>query len=262
MPSPLNAPAPNTPYFIPANNLPPGSALRVSNETPTLFRPLTIRNTTFHNRIWVAPMCQYSTSPAPPTWGSLTPYHLVTLGHYALKGAGLVFVEATAVTPNGRISPNDSGLWEDEQIEGLKPVCDFIHSQGGKVGIQLAHAGRKASTVAPWLGRERGKNIIAGTDVGGWPNDVVGPSAIAWSEVGYCKPREMTTEEIEEVVEAFAAAAKRAIKAGVDVIEIHGAHGKLWSNLLCCKISLAGVALSKDSYIPLRCPISSTRELA
>jgi 2,4-dienoyl-CoA reductase-like NADH-dependent reductase (Old Yellow Enzyme family) len=170
-------------------------------------------------------MCQYSTSPNPPTWGALTPYHVVTLGHYALKGAGLVFVEATAVAANGRISPNDSGLWDDSQIDGLRKVCEFIHSVGGKVGIQLAHAGRKASTVAPWLGRERGKSVVAGMDVGGWPEDVVGPSAIAWSDEGYYKPREMTLEDIKGVTAAFAAAAKRAITAGVDVIEIHGAHG-------------------------------------
>ena len=226
MPSPENKPASEAPYFIPLNDPPPGSALKLSKSTPTLFRPLRIRERTFHNRIWVAPMCQYSTSPEPPTWGALTPYHVVTLGHYALKGASLVFIEATAVTPNGRISPNDSGLWDDSQIDGIRKVAEFVHSVGAKLGIQLAHAGRKASTVAPWLGRERGKSVVAGKDVGGWPDNVLGPSPIAWSSEGYSKPKQMSVGDIEDVTEAFAAAARRAIQAGVDVIEIHGAHGK------------------------------------
>jgi len=225
MPSPRVAAAPNTPFFIPLNPVSPGTALNPSSSTPTLFRPLTIRSAIFHNRIWVAPMCQYSCAPYPPDWGAFTPYHVVTLGQYALKGASLVLLESTAVTPNGRISPNCPGLWEDGQIEGLKRVCEFIHAVGGKVGIQLSHAGRKASTVAPWL-RDRGKSIVTGTDVGGWPDNVVGPSPIPWSDEGFSKPREISIEEIQEVVETFAAATKRALKAGVDVIEIHGAHGR------------------------------------
>ncbi|KAH6700546.1 hypothetical protein BKA61DRAFT_647030 [Leptodontidium sp. MPI-SDFR-AT-0119] len=230
MPSPFNKPVPNVPFFMPTSPLPPGSAVNLGPSTPTLFTPLKIRSLTFQNRIFVAPMCQYSTSPYLPTIGALTPYHVVTLGQYALKGSSLVFIEATAVTGNGRISPNDSGLWEDRQIEGVRKVCEFVHSVGGKVGIQLAHAGRKASTVAPWLGRERGKSVVTGEDVGGWPGNVVAPSAIAWSKEGYNMPREMTVVEIKEVVEAFAAAARRATLAGVDVIEIHGAHGYLLSS--------------------------------
>lgn len=191
---------------------------------PVLFQPLTIRGVTFKNRIWAAPMCQYSASafdegPNRIT-GALTPYHLVHLGHLALKGVGLTFIEATAVTPNGRISPNDSGLWRDEQIEGIRRVAEFVHAQGGALGIQLAHAGRKASTVAPWLGRERGKSVVAGEDVGGWPKDVVGPSAIQWAKEGYYLPREMSEKEIEDTVTAFAESARRAVEAGVDVIEV------------------------------------------
>lgn len=142
-----------------------------------------------------------------------------------MKGAALTFIEASGVTPEGRISPNDSGLWQDEQMPAIRRVADHVHAAGGKLGIQLAHAGRKASTVAPWLGKERGKSIVAGEDVGGWPNGVVAPSAIAWSKEGYCEPKEMSVEDIGDVVRAFAESARRAVEAGVDVIEIHGAHG-------------------------------------
>lgn len=162
--------------------------------------------------------------------GCLTPYHVMHLGHPALKGTSLIIIEATSVTPNGRISPNDSGLWNETQTESLRTLVDTIHAVGGKVGIQLAHAGRKASTVAPWLGRERGIRGVATKEVDGWPEDVVGPSAIAWAEEYFAHPREMTKDEIKETVQAFADAAKRAVEAGVDVIEIHGAHGYLLSS--------------------------------
>ncbi|KAF2191672.1 FMN-linked oxidoreductase [Zopfia rhizophila CBS 207.26] len=225
--APIVASTPGVPYFIPQSSPPPGSALKLSSSTPTLFRPLKVRNVTFQNRIFMAPLCMYSTASSGPAMGCLTPYHVVYLGHPALKGTSLVFIEATAVTPNGRISPNDSGLWDDTQIEGVKRVTEAVHGVGGKLGIQLAHAGRKASTVAPWLGRERGKSVAAMKEVGGWPDDVVGPSAIKWANEGYHTPREMTTEDIKGVVQAFVDAAKRAVAAGVDVIEIHGAHGYL-----------------------------------
>ncbi|KAF2275410.1 FMN-linked oxidoreductase [Westerdykella ornata] len=219
------------PFFIPKTSPPPGSAVELTNSTPTLFKPLKIRDVTFQNRIFMAPMCMFSCASSGPAIGSLTPYHLIHLGHPALKGASLVIIEATAVTPNGRISPNDSGLWDDLQIAGVKNVADAVHAVGGKLGIQLAHAGRKASTVAPWFGRQRGKGGVAEPEVGGWPDDVVGPSAIQWSET-YCMPREMTKEDIRETIEAFADAARRAVKAGVDVIELHGAHGYLLSSFV------------------------------
>ncbi|KAF2203769.1 NADH oxidase, partial [Delitschia confertaspora ATCC 74209] len=220
-------PSPNVPFFAPQSSPPPGSATKLDGSTPMLFRPLKIRDVTFQNRIFMAPLCMYSTAPSGPAKGCLTPYHVVHLGHPALKGTSLVFIEATAVTANGRISPNDSGLWDDSQIEGVKSVADAIHAVGGKVGIQLAHAGRKASTAAPWLSKQRGKSVLAEKDVDGWPDDVVGPSAIKWGAEGYATPRQMTKEDIQATVQAFVDAAKRAVKAGVDVIEIHGAHGYL-----------------------------------
>ncbi|KAL2868715.1 NADH:flavin oxidoreductase/NADH oxidase [Aspergillus lucknowensis] len=240
-PSPAVLPAQGIPYFTPAAN--PGAAANpIAKDTPTLFRPLQIRDVTLKNRVIVSPMCMYSTvsDPSSPFIGALTDFHLAHLGHLALKGAGLVIIEATAVQPNGRISPNDSGLWqwqegtESEQFKGLKRVVDFVHAQGGKIGIQLAHAGRKASTVAPWLAMEK---VKADESVFGWPEDVVGPSGgeeNIWAEggVSYWAPRELSTEEVEEIVRAFARSAELAVKAGVDIIEIHGAHGYLVNEFL------------------------------
>ncbi|KOS37367.1 hypothetical protein ACN38_g11842 [Penicillium nordicum] len=192
------------PYYTPANNA--GAAVNPQDpNTPTLFRPLQIRNVTFKNRVVVAPMCTYSTEsdPTSPAVGALTDFHVAHLGHLATKGAGLILIEATSVQPNGRISPNDSGLWQvgtdSEQFKGLRRVVDFAHSQGARIGIQLAHAGRKASTVAPWLAAQaKQRGIKADESVGGWPSNV-----------------------------AFARSAGLAAQAGVDVIEIHGAHGYL-----------------------------------
>lgn len=230
------------PYFTPANN--GGAAVNPNDPTtPTLFRPLKIRDLTLKNRIIVAPMCMYSADPNPtsPHAGALTDYHIAHLGHIAVKGAGLIFVEATAVQPNGRISPNDSGLWQDgidsEQFKALKRVADFAHSQGAKIGLQLAHAGRKASTVAPWLAAEQGvTSLRADESVGGWPSNVVGPSGgedQTWAPgTGFWAPRELSTAEVEDVVRAFAKSAELAVKAGFDVLEIHGAHGYLVNQFL------------------------------
>ncbi|CEL06147.1 hypothetical protein BJX68DRAFT_49234 [Aspergillus pseudodeflectus] len=242
-PSPAVVPAEGIPYYTPAAN-PGAEADPTEKETPTLFRPLKIRDVTLKNRVIVAPMCMYSTNPDPasPSIGALTDFHVAHLGHLALKGAGLVIIEATSVQPNGRISPNDSGLWQEgtasEQFKGLKRVVDFVHSQGGKIGIQLAHAGRKASVVAPWLASAKGvRSLKADEGVFGWPKNVVGPSGgeeNIWVEggVSYWAPRELSTEEVEEVVRAFARSAELAVKAGVDVIEIHGAHGYLVNQFL------------------------------
>lgn len=231
-PSPRVDSVPNVPFFYPQSPNPPGAAIELSSKTPTLFTPLTIRGHTFQNRIFVAPMCSYSCAPDGLQKSALTSFHIATLGHYAMKGSSLVFIEATSVTPEGRISPNDSGLWNDEQEAAIRKVADHIHAAGGKVGIQLAHAGRKASTVAPWLGKERGKMIVAGDDVHGWPDDVVAPSAIPWADDGYCYPKELDETRIKSIVQAFADAARRAVRAGVDVIEIHGAHGLCLRNTL------------------------------
>ncbi|EAT77660.2 hypothetical protein SNOG_15117 [Parastagonospora nodorum SN15] len=241
-PKDLNRGAPGLEYFTPQHLTSPGSLPQAAKPTPTLFRPLKIRSTTLRNRILLAPMCQYSCASAGPSTGCLTDYHVATLGHYALKGSTLVFVEATGVTPNGRISPNCPGLWSDAQIPALRRVSDFVKSQGALMGVQLAHAGRKASTCAPWIagaqktqGGKRKVSLRAGADVGGWPGDVVGPMGgeeWAWDmkkqgdeECGYWAPRALSEGEVGELVEEWARAAERAVKAGVDVIEIHAAHG-------------------------------------
>ena len=182
-------------------------------------------------------MCQYSTAPTGPDIGALTDYHVATLGHYALKGASVVFIEATGVQPHGRISPQCPGIWSDAQIAGVKRVADFIKSQGSLCGIQLAHAGRKASTVAPWLSaRAKKPSLRATPDVYGWPNDVVGPmggESETWDGLGstakggFNPPRALTISEIKELVSDWASAAQRSVTAGVDIIEIHAAHGYL-----------------------------------
>lgn len=246
-PQDYNHGVPGLPYFTPKHLASPGTlppATKQNVPTPTLFTPLPIRGTTLRNRILVAPMCQYSTASEGPSIGALTDYHVATLGHYALKGAGLVFIEATGVQANGRISPSCPGLWSDSQIPALRRVSDFIKSQGAQCGLQLAHAGRKASTCAPWIagaqrtqGGRRKVSVKADVDVGGWPANVVGPMGgqeWAWDgraaddvSGGYWAPRALSEAEIGELVRDWAAAAQRAVKAGVDVIEIHAAHGYL-----------------------------------
>jgi 2,4-dienoyl-CoA reductase-like NADH-dependent reductase (Old Yellow Enzyme family) len=183
-----------------------------------LLSPLTLRGTTFRNRIVVSPMCQYSSVDGHPT-----DWHLVHLGGLARGGAGLVFTEATAVTAEGRISPQDAGIWTDAQAADYTRITDFIHAQGAAAGIQLGHAGRKASTRAPWLGRG-----YVPRDEGGWPT--VGASAAGFGE--WPAPRELTEVELKELVQSWADAARRAIDAGFDVIEIHGAHGYLLHQFL------------------------------
>lgn len=152
--------------------------------------------------------------------------HLVHLGSFAARGAALTIVEATSVLANGRISPEDSGLWKDSQIAPLKRITGFIHSQGHKVGCQLGHAGRKASTVAPWHRGRPGAGHVATEELGGWPDNVWAPSPVSFADT-FPQAKEMTAAQIGEVIQAFAAASKRAVQAGFDVIEIHGAHGYL-----------------------------------
>ena len=187
---------------------------------PHLFSPLTIRGATLPNRICVSPMCQYSSDD-----GFASDWHLVNLGSFAVGGAGLVIAEATAVQANGRISPQDLGIWQDAHVEGLARLARFIQAQGSAPGIQLAHAGRKASTRRPWDGHG-----MLSQDEGGWL-DVVGPSALPFSDT-YPMPTALTETGIAAVVDAFAAAATRAWEAGFRVVEIHAAHGYLLHEFL------------------------------
>jgi 2,4-dienoyl-CoA reductase-like NADH-dependent reductase (Old Yellow Enzyme family) len=184
-----------------------------------LFTPLQIRNITLKNRIAVSPMCQYSSQN-----GFSTDWHLVHLGSRAAGGAGLVIAEATAVCPEGRITPGDLGLWSDEHIEGLRRITSFIHQQGSVAGIQLAHAGRKASCAVPWEG---GKQI--GEEHGGW--QTYGPDKIPFLE-GINPPEPLTHAGIQKVISDFRDAAVRALSAGFRVIEIHSAHGYLLHEFL------------------------------
>jgi len=182
--------------------------------TTHLFSPLRLRDVTFRNRVGISPMCQYS-SPG----GLATDWHLVHLGSRAVGGAGAVFVEATAVEPHGRISPDDMGLWSDAHAEPLARIARFVESQGAVPGLQLAHAGRKGSTAAPW----RGGGPIPDS-AGGWP--VVGPSPIPFAE-GWRVPEALDSAGIAGVARAFRAAAARARDAGFRLLELHAAHGYL-----------------------------------
>jgi 2,4-dienoyl-CoA reductase-like NADH-dependent reductase (Old Yellow Enzyme family) len=149
------------------------------------------------------------------------------VGGIFTRGPGLTFFEATAVVEEGRITPEDAGIWSDDHTESFAKIIEFAHSQNQKIGIQLAHAGRKASTVAPWIGG----NPTAVESVGGWPDNVWGPSTVPYTET-YPAPKELKQEGIKRVVQAFANAAKRAVKAGIDVVEIHNAHGYLLHSFL------------------------------
>ncbi len=184
-----------------------------------LFTPLRLRDLSLKNRVFVSPMCQYSSVDGFPN-----DWHLVHLASRAVGGAALVVVEATAVVPEGRITPADAGLWNDAQAEAWGAVARLVKSRGAAAGIQLAHAGRKASTDAPW----RGGRPVGPAD-GGW--EVVAPSALAFAE-GSKTPRALARDEVALLPEAFAAAARRARDAGFDVVEVHMAHGYLLHQFL------------------------------
>ncbi|KAI1315400.1 hypothetical protein EDD11_000904 [Mortierella claussenii] len=196
------------------------ASLPGADKIPLLFQPLHIKSLKLANRVVVAPMCMYSSKD-----GFMTSFHLAHLGSFAIHGAGLILAEASAVEPRGRISPQDAGIWSDDHIHKIKEVADFVHSQGSKIGIQLAHAGRKASMPAPYS-----KPVESDF----WRDDVVAPSGgqeLKWDE-GYVAPRELSVEEIEQIIKAFGQGARRAHEAGLDVVEIHGAHGYLIHNFL------------------------------
>jgi len=184
-----------------------------------LFDSLKIRSVLLRNRIGVSPMCQYSSQN-----GMATDWHLVHLGAFARGGAALVMMEATAVSPEGRISAEDNGIWSDAHLPMLKRIVEFIDGQGAVAGIQLAHAGRKASRTRPWEG-----DADLSDDRGGW--EVCGPSPVAFAE-GYRKPKEMSAQAIRSAVDNFVAATVRAQKAGFRWVEIHAAHGYLIHNFL------------------------------
>lgn len=184
-----------------------------------LFSPLTIKGITLRNRIVISPMCQYSA-----TDGFANDWHLVHLGTRAVGGVGLVIAEATAVVPEGRITPGDLGLWSDEHIDGLKRIAKFIHSQGAVAAIQIAHAGRKASCAVPWKG---GRQLDEQN--GGW--QTVAPGNIPFLD-GDRAPEPLSREGIQKVITGFASAAGRALAAGFRAIEIHGAHGYLLHEFL------------------------------
>jgi 2,4-dienoyl-CoA reductase-like NADH-dependent reductase (Old Yellow Enzyme family) len=189
------------------------------SDSAHLFSPLPLRALVIRNRVAVSPMCQYSS-----TDGLATDWHLVHLGSRAVGGAGLIMTEATAISPEGRISPQDLGIWGDNHIEALARITRFIRSQGAASGIQLAHAGRKASTKRPWEG---GAPLTAAE--GAWTP--VGPSPLPFAD-GYSVPQELDEQGIKAVIHQFQEAARRAMAAGFDLIEIHSAHGYLLHSFL------------------------------
>jgi 2,4-dienoyl-CoA reductase-like NADH-dependent reductase (Old Yellow Enzyme family) len=211
-----------------------------------LFSVLRLREVEFKNRVFVSPMCQYSSADGMPN-----DWHFVHLGSRAVGGAGLVMVEATAVSPEGRISPGDTGIWSDAHAEAFMRVAAFIKGQGAVPGIQLAHAGRKAPTDVPW----RGGGFLRETE-GGW--QTIAPSPIPFRE-GETPPREMSARGIEEVVAQFAEAARRSFAAGFEVVEIHMAHGYLLHEFLSPLSNRRGDEYGGDLEARSRFPLQVTR---
>ncbi|KAJ2659571.1 hypothetical protein IWW48_003410 [Coemansia sp. RSA 1200] len=191
-----------------------------SDPLPKIFQPLKLREYTAKNRFFVSPMCMYSSQD-----GYTTDFHLSHYSQFAIRGAGLILVEATGVLPEGRITPNCLGIWKDDHIDGLKRIASHLHKYGVVAGIQIAHSGRKGSTIPLQLYGTR-DSLRVTADEGGWPDNVYAPSAQAYDENHY-KPKEMTKKQIADVQQAFVDAAVRAEKAGFDVLELHSAHGYL-----------------------------------
>ncbi|KAL9537408.1 hypothetical protein MBANPS3_011799 [Mucor bainieri] len=200
-----------------------GAALAQEDaQVSKLFSPSTIRSVTLNNRIVVSPMCMYSSED-----GLFNDFHVAHYGQFAIKGAGMIIIEATAVEPRGRITPEDAGLWSDDHIPQLAKIVSLIKSQGSVPAIQIAHAGRRASVYSPFHGAER----LVSEEFGGWPTDIFGPTGEQYSE-GYGIPKQMTEQDMEQVIQHFADAAVRADKAGIEVLEIHSAHGFLLHSFL------------------------------
>jgi 2,4-dienoyl-CoA reductase-like NADH-dependent reductase (Old Yellow Enzyme family) len=212
-----------------------GSPLCRGVTTPQLLQPLTLRGVTLPNRLVVAPMCQYAV-----TDGLVGDYHLVHLGRFALGGFGLVIVEATGVSADGRISPGDVGLWDDAQVPGLARIAAFLTAHGSVPGIQLGHAGGKANTLRPWDGH--GPVTAENARPGDEPWQTVSPSGVPMGE-GWPAPHALTVEELDGVRESFVAATRRALAAGFELVEVHAAHGYLLNQFLSPLTNLR-----EDSY--------------
>lgn len=191
---------------------------------PLLFQPLKLRELELKNRIVISPMCQHAAD-----MGRATPWHMVHLGKFALGGAGLILTESTAVDPRGRIGTADLGLWNDDQIEPLKAVVDFVHANDGAIGVQLAHAGRKSGSQPLWEGGAALSDDVMRSDAEPWQR--LGPSALA-AGPGWSAPHAMSAEEIEDAIQRFVDATMRADKAGFDVVELHFGHGYLVASFL------------------------------
>jgi len=216
--------APGVPYEYPLANGVIGTAVDLSEKTPKLFQPIKINGMVVPNRIGVSPMCQYTSDNY-----EVTEYHKVHYSGLALRGPGLIVVEATSVSPNGGTSIVDLGIWKDSQAEKFRPIVDFAHANTSKIGIQLGHAGRKAMQSALF-------EYLENWDPRGKKEEVVAPSAIPYRPGGRLPtPRELSIEEIHEVVKQFGQAAKRAVDVGFDFVEIHAAHGYLISEFLSAR---------------------------
>ncbi|MEW2511993.1 NADH:flavin oxidoreductase/NADH oxidase [Streptomyces sp. NPDC046870] len=189
-----------------------------------LFEPITLREVTIPNRVWMPPMCQYSADPVGPLAGAPNDWHFAHYAARAAGGTGLIVVEATAVSPEGRISPYDLGLWNDTQVEAFRRITRFLTAQGTVPAVQIGHSGRKASTDRPWKG-----GAPVGPEAHGW--QPLAPSALPFDE-RHPVPAELTADQIAEIVGQFAAAARRALAAGFQAVEIHGAHGYLINEFL------------------------------
>jgi 2,4-dienoyl-CoA reductase-like NADH-dependent reductase (Old Yellow Enzyme family) len=193
----------------------------VSAHSSRLFSPIQLAGVTFSNRVFVSPMCQYSSED-----GFSSDWHLVHLGSRAVGGAGMVMTEAAAVLPEGRITPQDLGLWKDDHVTGLKRIVEFLHGQGARAGVQLAHAGRKGSMPRPWAPEQRSLTLSEG----GWKN-VMAPSAVRFAE-NFAQPIALDLAGIQTITKAFTRAAERALETGFDVVELHAAHGYLLHQFL------------------------------
>ncbi|GAA5955693.1 hypothetical protein JCM21900_005087 [Sporobolomyces salmonicolor] len=222
---------------MPLTSPSPGTALSSAdwpqNRTlPKLFQPIKIgldAQMEFKNRIFLSPMCQYSCEAEGELQGVMSTWQLCHIGVFAVRGAALVMTEALAVEARGRVSPQDAGIWNDKQADAIKPLLEFVKSNGARAGVQLAHAGRKSSTLASWLAASTVTlhlqcHIATTGAAQGWPDEVIAPSAIPYEVETYPMPKEMAQRQMDEVKEAFRQATIRAVEAGADVVEVHAAH--------------------------------------